>query len=172
MPLQIETINILNNLINALDVEIITIGNNPFHIRATNGILISSVGNVFIYKFELEDTEDVPDDSNVEVLIGNQNTRATVISSHGLELMLSFRSDRGNHITQITILISNSTLLLSQKQLLEKINDGGIRINENIVLKLFGLVDPTENLLRNNFIPPLEIDLDTYQTTTIEKVTN
>ena len=173
MPLSDNTNSIIDNLIKALDIEINTIGNNPIQIKAKNGTFLNSTGNIFIYKFELDDTNEVPDDSNVEVLLGNQKIKATVISSHGLELMLSFEVDKGLTISQITIFISNRTaLLLSQKQLIEEIKKKGVIKNETLVLKLFGIVKPTQDLLNNYFIPPLKFNLDTYQTTTIDNVTN
>lgn len=168
MSLSVNTNNIINNLINALDIEINTIGNNPFRITAKNGMLVNSTGNIFIYKFELENTEDIPDDTNVDILINRQRLKATIISSRGLEMMIAFELDNGNHINQITIEISNANLLKSLKQLLENSRNGLIQINENIVLKLFGLDDPLIVKNQNIYFPPLDFKLDDYQIKTIE----
>lgn len=168
MPLSDNTNIILNNLINALDIEINTIGNKPIRITAKNGTLVNSTGNIFIYKFDLENTEDIPDDTNVDVLINRQRLKATIVSSRGLEMMIAFETENGNHINQITIEISNANLLKSLKQLLENSRNGSIQINENIVLKLFGLNAPIIVKNQNIHFPPLDFKLDDYQIKTIE----
>jgi len=163
-----ETYNLITNLINALDIEIKTIGNNPFRITVKNGEIVNSTGNIFIYKFELEDTQDIPDDTNVDVIINNHRLKATILSSRGLEMMIAFELNQGNLINQIIIEISNANLLKSLKQLLEKSREGSIQINENIVLKLFGLMEPIVFNNQNIYLPPLNIKLDEYQIKTIE----
>ncbi len=172
MPLSENTNTITNNLIEALDIEINTIGNYPIRITATNGVLIESTGNLFIYKFELENSEDVPDDTIVDVVLNRQRQKATIISSRGIEMMIAFENDNGNKIKQVTIEISNASLLKSLKQLLEQIRNNVIQINENIILKLFGLIIPLISNDNNIFIPPLDFNLDNYQEDAIKKSIN
>ena len=168
MPLSDNTNSIINNLISALEIEINTIGKNPIRMTAKNGTLLNSTGNIFIYKFDLENTEDIPDDTNVDVVINNQKLKATIISSRGLEMMIAFESDYGNPINQIIIEISNANLLKFLKQIIEKSRDGLIQINENIVLKLFGLNQQINSKNHNIYFPPLDFKLDEYQIKTIE----
>ena len=142
MPLSENTNTIIINLINALDIEINTIGNNPIRITAKNGVLVESTGNFFIYKFELENSEDIPDDTIVDILLNGQKHKATIISSRGIEMIIAFENDNGSNIGQVRIEISNASLLKSLKQLLEKIKNNVIQINENIIQKLFGSITP------------------------------
>lgn len=172
MPLSENTNTIVTNLINALDIEINTIGNNPILITARNGVLINSMGNLFIYKFELENSEDVPDDTIVDVLLNRRRQKATIISSRGIEMMIAFENNIGDSIEQVTIEISNASLLISLKQLLEKIRNNVIQINENIILKLFGLINPLISNHNNIFLPPLDFNLDDYQKDAINNSVN
>lgn len=172
MPLSENINTIINNLINALEIEINTIGNNPIRITAKNGVLVNSTGNMFIYKFELENSEDMPDDTLVDIVLNGQRLKATIISSRGIEIMIAFENDNGSNIAQIRIEISNANLLKSLKQLLEKIKNNVIQINENIILKLFGSIEPLISNNNNTFLPPLTFNLDDYQKRTIENTVN
>lgn len=171
MPLSEKSNTIINNLVNALDIEINTIGNNPIRITAKNGVLVNSTGNMFIYKFELENSEDIPDDTIVDILFNGQRQKATIISSRGIEMMIAFENDNGSNIEQARIEISNTSLLKSLKQLLEKIRSNFIQINEDIILKLFGLMPLISNDT-NIFLPPLAFNLDDYQKSAIRNSVN
>jgi superfamily I DNA and/or RNA helicase len=172
MPLLEMTINIINNLISALSIEIETIGAHPLHIAVRNGELVSSIGDLYVYKFDIENPADVPDDTAITLSVNGHWQEATIISSRGLEMMISIAFNHGNEIAHATIEINNSNLLRSLKQLLERIRTEEIQINEDIVLKLFGLRPLQINNNNNIFIPPTNLILDEYQQSAIENSAN
>ena len=144
MPLKDDTKNILANLISALSIEIETIKGNrkSQNIKANNGQLLEKIGNLFIYKFSLEDVNDIPDDTDVIIKIDGNSYKAQVINCKGLEIILSVESSLGESVVSITILLSNANLLESLKRLLEQIQAGDISISEDLILILFGMINP------------------------------
>ena len=173
MPLKNETKEILSNLLSALSIEIETIKGNrkEQYVNAKNGHLIENIGNLFIYKFTLEDVFDIPDDTDVIIKMDGNSYKSIVVNCNGLELILSCEHDLGDNVS-ITILISNANLLESLKKLLIDIQSENISINEDLILKLFGIIEPEENKFSEFFVPILPFELDEYQKNVINKSLN
>lgn len=112
MALSKKTDAIINNLINALEIEIKTIGYNPIRITAKNGVFVESTGNLFIYRFEIDNSDDISDfsimpDTLVKVKFNRENQEATVVSYGGIEIIIAFKMNNGNNIKQINIEMNN-----------------------------------------------------------------
>ncbi|MBN8570228.1 MAG: AAA family ATPase [Ignavibacteria bacterium] len=172
MPLTSQIEEIINKLTEAITIEIASIGRYPRNITARNGKLLHQTGNTYIYIFELETIESIPDDTNTSITINGRKITATIISSYGLEIQISFNEYLGETIKDICLQIENSLLLQSLKKLLHKIRIGEIEINESLALKLFGVNAKAEDTIHNIFYPPLSFDLDSYQKDVIEKTIN
>ncbi|MBK7381236.1 MAG: hypothetical protein IPJ03_20015 [Ignavibacteriales bacterium] len=156
MSLQAETQNILSNFISALSVEIDSIKKYVQKVTAKNGSLLENIGGLFIYKFELDDSYDIPDDTQVQVRTGIASYQAVIINCKGLEIIISCEADLGKQIPSITILVSNANLLESLKRLMEEIQSEKIFINEDLVLKLFNNSTVSATSFPEYFIPPLK----------------
>lgn len=172
MPLNTETQHLLTNLISALEIEIENVKGRTQRIEATNGILVESIGNLYIYKFSLKDIFDIPDDTDVLIRIDNSSHKAVIVNCKGLELLLSCEVNLGQTIPSISIHISNANLLESLKKLLEQIQSQTIRVNEDLLLKLFGINEPIPAAFPEFYIPPLKFELDEFQKDVITKSLN
>lgn len=172
MLLSLQSQEIINKLTEAINIEITSIGQKPTNITAKSGRLINKTGNTFIYIFELENMESIPDDTNTNTIINNRRIPATIISSYGLEIQLSFNEFLGETVNEIKIQIEKTLLLQSLKNLLLKILRGEIEIIESLALKLFGVNAKSEDTVPHIFYPPLNFDLDSYQMDVIEKTIN
>ena len=172
MSLDPGTLNILSNQISALNLEIACIKGRVQRIKAKNGILLESIGNIYIYKFSVDDRYEVPDDTDVLIIIGNSSHKALIINFRGLELIFSCEYNLGQKVPLITIHISNANLLESLKKLLEQVQAGTLPINEDIILKLFSVRQPGIIPFGDFLIPSLPFTLDQYQLQAIKKSLN
>lgn len=136
MPANVETIH---EFVEALKEEIFAAKRSGSGTRARllDGRLIDQTPGLFIYSFYVENVLALPDDTPVEVVIGERSTKGYVIQIKGLEVIVGIEEKQGDSIPE-AILVSNLSYLLEiLKSQYEDVIAGISRIDFSIAEDVF-----------------------------------
>jgi superfamily I DNA and/or RNA helicase len=108
-------------------------------LRVKNGQLVSNLGELYIYKFELEFFQDIESDAEIEIRINNQSTSGKVIAVEEKSIHIQTERNLGTVIAEAKLVITSYYLLELLHKKLEEVSNGEGSLT-NLNEKTFGLI--------------------------------
>ncbi len=143
-PSAIPDSEIIKNLIDqfqkAIEQEIETIskGTKDQSIKLTMGELVASSSDHFVYRFLLEKSITLPDDTPLDVLVTGNKYNGHIVSFDAEGINIGLDTNLGKTIQNATIFIQYSKLLEILHGRFESVKSGDFNLNLGGCLKLFG----------------------------------
>lgn len=107
-------------------------------LRVKNGQLITNLGDIFIYKFELDFFQDIETDSEIEIKFRSNSTSGKVIAIDEKSIQIQTEKYLGTSIAEARIIITSYYLLELLHKKLEEVNNGEGSLT-NLTEKTFGI---------------------------------
>lgn len=106
-----------------------------------NGVLVEERGGRFIYVFVIDTPLPLPDDVPVNVRSQDSNVQGHIVNIEGLRITIALSQNLGPKISEVTITADPYYLLEILKKRFEEVEEGKINLNEDMIRKVFGLMD-------------------------------
>jgi hypothetical protein len=87
----------------AKEIEEVKKGKGGSNVRIVNGQFLRRAGNYYLYSFSLENFISTPDDSPVEVHLGENKYKAQILSTEGLQVEIGIEKKIGDSVVSFPI---------------------------------------------------------------------
>ncbi len=121
-------------------------------IRIKNGQLLNTVGDVYIYEFEMEFLQNIEPDTDVEVRVKNESANGRVVGIGERMVQVELEGNLGSNIPEARLIISSYYLLELLHERLKKVEAGEIKLTD-LCEKTFNLKPANISRLEDYAIP-------------------
>lgn len=145
----------------ALEQEIEAVSNDKAGgmLRIRSGERIHHDAQHSVYRFSTNEIT-IPDDAPIEATINGKSVTGFVVATDLEGVNIAFEEDLGEYIQDVHLKRSDETLLKSQKEKLEQVASGQLKLNVSGCMKLFGFIRPGE---LNRPIQPVALSSTQFQ---------
>lgn len=99
-------------------------------LKASNGQLLNSVGDAYIYEFTLEFFQDVEPDTDVEVRVRSENAKGRVVAINDKTIQVELDTNLGATIPEARLIISNYYLIQLLYEKLKTVDSGELKLTD------------------------------------------
>ncbi len=107
-------------------------------LRVKNGQLLNSIGDVYIYEFQLEFFQNIEPDTDVEVRVKNESSNGRVVAVNDKSIQVELDKNIGVTIPEARLIISSYYLLQLLYEKLKKVDNGELQLTD-LAEKVFKL---------------------------------
>jgi len=101
-------LRLISEFIDALNEEIKAIESDKgsAFILASDGQLIREEPGLFLYTFTLENPIDIPDETPVEVKVGDKQYYGKIVQSKGMEIIIGLEQSLGDYVSEARLIVN------------------------------------------------------------------
>lgn len=135
-------------------------GNSQTKIR--NGKLTQTVGEKYVYQFELEFLQSIDAEAEIEVRVQGESANGKIAAVNETSIQIELDANLGNKVSEAWLIISNYYLLELLRDRLGRIRSGELEISD-LVEQVFTTGDYDVLKHNNQRLSASEKELNTYQ---------
>lgn len=109
----------------------------------TNGKLVDTKFNKYIYQFTIDNASSLVDDSPIHVAIGNESSQGNIIAIDGTKILISLEQNTGVEITEAKLIANTWELLDTLHKKLSEVKENKTDINTYLTMKVFNYIQPS-----------------------------
>jgi len=107
-------------------------------LRVKNGQILNSIGDVYIYEFQLEFFQNIEPDTDVEVRVRSESANGKIVAINEKSIQVELDKNIGATIPEARLIISSYYLLQLLYEKLKKVDNGELQLTD-LAEKVFKL---------------------------------